>query len=226
MRGKSFAPPQGFASACRSTSCSPVAGSTSGRFPGVALGPAVGGGGGLQVAAGRYTQAINGDTMAGSYMPDKQDQAVAWSQNFATKIESDFATYGLTAVQSSAFQTVNNELQAAFLATQNPDLKSKVAVRRKNTALAAMKAMARNLVSIVQGTSTVSAAQKDSLGVTVRSTTRQAAQQPTQAPFLKVLDVSGRTIIVELQQGSSRRGRPAKVAAATVFTHQGADVPM
>lgn len=163
--------------------------------------------------------------MRSSYMPDKQAEAVLWSANFAELVTNDPDSYGLTSVQAGAFGAVNAALQTAFVAAANPQTRTRASVARKDDAMEAMRASARGLVSIIQGTPGVTDAQKYDLGLTVRSTTPSVLPAPRVAPFLRVARVSGRTITVELRQMADRRGKPAGVAGATLFTHVGPDAP-
>ena len=160
-----------------------------------------------------------------SYMPTKQSQAVVWSGNFAEKVGADPDAFGLTAAQATAFNSLNIALQTTYLAAVTPETKNIVSVARKDAALQAMKLMARDLVSIIQGTPSVTDAQKLALGLTVRSATPRPIPAPTATPFLKIKSVNGRDVTVELLQSASRRGRPEGVAAATVFTHCGTSEP-
>ena len=179
------------------------------------------------VAPARVGGSVNalGGNVRTSYMPNKQNEAVDWSANFAEKVGKSPADYGLTAAQGSAFLAVDATLQAAWAATRDPGTKNKVSVANKDAALLAMKAMARNLVSVVQGTPGVTDAMKLDLGVTVRSTTATRIDPPKTRPFIKGLRIDGRTAIVELGQADGVRGKPAKVAGATIFTHLGPVAP-
>ena len=162
--------------------------------------------------------------MRTSYMPKKQYEAVAWSGNFAAMLANQPETYGLTTNQATAFAAVNTTLQAAYLAATTPETKNIVTVANKDAALAAMKVVARNLVSIIQGTPSVTDGQKLALGLTVRAapTTIPA---PTVSPLIKIRSVDARNVTVELLQSASKRGKPAGVAAAMIFTHCGTSEP-
>ena len=160
-----------------------------------------------------------------SYMPDKQGAQVAWSLNFSTVINSAPTVFGLTEQQAQGFASVNTSLQASYLNGTNPSTKTKVTVAAKDTALRNMKIAARDLVSIIQGQPFVSPAQKEQLGITNRKTTTSTIPAPTQKPFIKIVKIDGRTVTVELRQNTSKRGKPAKVAGATVFTATGTAAP-
>ena len=159
-----------------------------------------------------------------SYMPAKQAAQVGWSNTFANGIETIGAATCLSTVQIEQFGAVNADLQAAWAVVQNPATKTRATVSLKDDALKNMRAMAKKFVSIVQG-SNLSDAQKINLGVTVRSIHPRPRPAPDTAPFIKVLRTQGRTVLVELQQDSTLRGRPAGVHGATVFTHVGPTVP-
>jgi len=162
--------------------------------------------------------------MAKGYMPPKQAEQVAWSQNFSTIISSSPATFGLTQPQADAFAGINTTLQQAYLRGTTEGTRTKISVAEKNTALKNMKVAARDLVSIIQGQA-ISAAQKIQLGITVRKDKPTPKPVPSQKPFVKVKKVDGRTVTIELRQDKSKRGKPANVAGATVFTASGDSAP-
>ena len=162
--------------------------------------------------------------MRTSYMPSREAEQVAWANNFFQTAGESPEAYGLTPAQIEGFGQLNQALKVAWAKVQDPATKTKVTVAAKNDALAAMKAEAAKLVSIVQGVG-LSDAQKIALGVTVRDTTRTATRRPTKAPTVEIVNVEGRTVTVQLLQGEGRRGRPTKVDGATVFTHLGPTPP-
>jgi hypothetical protein len=161
-----------------------------------------------------------------SYMPDKQADQVLWSQTFVNVVGAAAAAYGVSATLMTAFETINTTLQTAWTAAIEPSTRTKGVVAAKNDALKAMKAAAKNLVSIIQGTPTVTDQMKIDAGVKVRDTHRSPVPAPANAPIVKVKSTNGRTVTIELLQTASKRSKPAKVTGATVFTHTGPTAPI
>ncbi len=160
-----------------------------------------------------------------SYMPSRQAEQVAWSANFFEVLSAGPPIYGPTEAQTTAFGLVNTALQTAWTQGTMPSTKTKLTVAGKDIALANMKIMARDLVSIIQGTDTVTDVQKLALGLTVRDKTPTRIPAPTTKPFIKVLGIADRTVTIQLQQAEEDHGRPAGVTGATIFTYTGTAAP-
>lgn len=153
-----------------------------------------------------------------SYMPAKQAAQVLWSQNFHTVTSGKTNQYGLTADQVAAFATVNTTLQAAWAAVMEPSTRTKPTVAAKDDALRAMKAVARNLVSVVQGTPSVTNQLKLDAGLTVRSDKPTPTPIPAAAPKVNVIGVFGRTLMIELRNvAGDKRAKPEGVKDAMLF---------
>jgi hypothetical protein len=163
--------------------------------------------------------------MAKSFLPDKDAALLAWSLNFSTKISETPVLFGLTPALATAYALLHASYADA-LADCAPGERSKTLVSRKNSDRTSLKASARLLAKLVEGTATVSDAQKIELGLTVR-------QQPTPipppaaAPALDVVSVLGRTVKIRLHDATdaARRGKPAGVDGAAVLSYVGATPP-
>ena len=160
-----------------------------------------------------------------SFLPNKDAALLAWSLNFSTKITATPTAYGLTAAQATAYDAVHDAYSAA-LAACDPGERSKSLVSAKNDARTALKNSARLLALLVQGTASVTDAQKVELGLTVRQQP-SPIPPPADAPALDVVSVSGRTVRIRLHDSTdaARRGKPAGVFGATVLSFVGAEPP-
>ena len=150
-------------------------------------------------------------------MPDRQGDQVQWARTFTAVVGPAAAEYGVPADLMTRFGQATAVLASAWDAAAETNTRTRVTVEAKDEALAAMKRLARECVSHVQGTASVTNAMKVAAGVTVRDARPSPSPVPTDQPFVKVVSVDGRTVTVELRQHADRRGRPAKVAGATVF---------
>lgn len=162
--------------------------------------------------------------LATSYMPQKQADQVAWASQFYLVVSADVAAYGVPAAQMTAFSNLNTALQEAWAAANNVTTRTKATVATKNQCLAEMKAAAKRLSSIIQGTAGVTDAMLINAGLTVRKTTPTPKPAPTVAPYVEVVGNVGRTVTIDLRQSKTHRGRPATAASATIFTYVG-DAP-
>jgi hypothetical protein len=164
--------------------------------------------------------------MARNFYYGKDADIVAGSANFASLIATGFASYGLTTGQATAFGTLNTALQSAYTASVNPSTRTPVTVEAKNVALHNMRVSAINLAKIVYSTSTVNDSQLVALGLLPRPA-RTPVPPPADAPVIDIVSVSGNTVKLRLHEAgdSTRRGKPAGVDGASVFSFIGAAPP-
>jgi hypothetical protein len=167
--------------------------------------------------------ALLGEPMA--YMPTKQVQAVEWSANFAARINQNASQWGLTTAQATEFQAVNQLLQASYDRVKDKSTRTAVAVADKNVAMQKMKQAARNLVSIIQGTPTVTPGMKKELGITIRNDKPTPEPIPNTEPKLTVSGVTGSTVTATLWESKTKRAKPKGVSLAMIFTHVGPTPP-
>jgi hypothetical protein len=163
--------------------------------------------------------------MARNFYFGKDADIVAGSANFASLIATGFASYGLTNAQATAFGTLNTALQSSYSAAINPSTRTPVSVEAKTLAIKSMRASAINLAKIVYSTASVNDSQLVALGLLPRST-RTPVPPPASAPDIDVVSVGGNTVKIRLHPaGSTRRGKPAGVSGASVFSFVGASAP-
>jgi hypothetical protein len=106
-----------------------------------------------------------------SFFTSSKDAALAAaSDNFATKITASAPSLGLTAAQATAYAAVNATWQSAYQTAVTPDTRTKSAIAAKNAARTAMRRMASDLAKIIDGTPTVTDAQRIDLGLATRPT--------------------------------------------------------
>jgi len=165
--------------------------------------------------------------MGSSFLPDTDSGLLAWSSNFiAIANASPGPTgYGLTSTLMTAYQTANDNF-AAGMAACDPNIRSKSAVAGKNTARSVLKAEARLLAKLVEGTASVTNEQKIALGLNVKAPP-SPHPVPDLAPALTVASVSAWTVKIKLKDAASagKRGKPPGVSGASVFTFVGETAP-
>lgn len=163
--------------------------------------------------------------MTRGFLPNKDDALLAWSLNFKTIISAGPVPLGLTAAQATAYSALHSSFAAAMEACA-PGMKSKSLVAAKNDARDLLKTSARLLASIIQGQAAVTDAQKLELGLTVRSAPTPIPP-PADAPALDIVWVKGRVVRIRLHDAANpgRRGKPANVKGAAVFSFIGEEPP-
>jgi hypothetical protein len=160
-------------------------------------------------------------------VPTQDDALANWSTNFSTRISAGAVSFGLTTALATAYATLHGSFLTARAAASVPGTRSASLVAAKNTAKAALVANARDLYQIVQGTPSVTNAQREDLGITVRKAEPTPIPPPDAPPALVITSVSGWTVSVRLRDSveAARRGRPLGCAGASVFSFVGATPP-
>jgi hypothetical protein len=164
--------------------------------------------------------------MANSFLPRTDHGLLAWAQNFYAVANAGPATiFGLTSAQLTAFNALVGTY-STDLAACDPGVRNKAAVLTKNASKKSLANSARLLARIVEGQATVTDAQKAELGLNVRAAPTPIPP-PAFPPQVDLVSVVGRTVKIRLHNSevAGKRGKPAGVKGAAVFSHVGATAP-
>lgn len=159
------------------------------------------------------------------YVPGADAALLAYSLNFSNLIAAAPADYGLAEPDIIAYGEAQVDYTTKLTAAVEPLTRGKRTVFLKDEAKKTLVALTRTYAREINNRQATTDAQRQGLGLTIRSDSRQPLPEPDMTPFIKVKGVDGRTVTIELQQESSRRGRPAGVSGATIFTHIGPAQP-
>jgi hypothetical protein len=161
------------------------------------------------------------------FFPSREADIVTWSLNFKTKITATPTTYGLTAAQATAYGTLHDSFVTAYNAAANEASNSSAAIVTKNTAKAALTANARLLAGIVQRYPATTNTQRAELGLTVKDLGPSPIPPPASAPDIDIISLSGNTVRIRLHDPANptKRGKPAGVDGAAIFSFVGATPP-
>jgi len=161
-----------------------------------------------------------------SFLPNKDAALLAWGQNFFMRINPSPEIYGLTKTQSDAFGVKNTAYAAAYQTAIDPISRTRGKIAAKNAAREALKIDARLLASIIEGQANITNEQKIDLGLTVRKTPSKNPP-PTERPAVNIVSVTGRTVTIRIRDTaeSSKRGKPAGVLGASVYSYVGTTYP-
>jgi hypothetical protein len=145
--------------------------------------------------------------------------------NFSTLITATPTAYGLTSTLATAYAALHTAYGTALAACE-PSIRTKSAVSTKNVARTNLKNDAKLLANLVNGTASVTNAQKLALGLNVKAAPAPVPP-PSAAPALNVNSVSGWTVKIKLSDSSSsaKRGKPPGVSGASVFSFVGTSAP-
>ena len=160
------------------------------------------------------------------FLPTKDAELLAWSSNFSSLISSGAAGYGLLPAQATAYAALHSAFASALETATEPSTRTRGTVAAKDAARTPLKAEARELARIVNAFPSITNTQRINLGLNPRTGQVSPINPPTEAPVLEVVSANGRTLKVRLHaQGSDRRGKPANVAGATLFSYVGSAPP-
>ncbi|MGH7215343.1 MAG: hypothetical protein ACREIT_11325 [Tepidisphaeraceae bacterium] len=159
------------------------------------------------------------------YLPDKDAALLAWAQNFSRLINQTPAAFGITQEIAAEYGARLSDFANRLQAATDPATRGRRTVFLKDEARKILVALTRKVARQIGNTMSVTNDQRQELGITVPSQQRKSVPVPGTSPFIQVKSVDGRTVTIELRQSRSKRGRPGKVAGATVFTHAGESAP-
>lgn len=149
------------------------------------------------------TRAAKGMIMGKSFFNGNYTQLYTGSAMFSELISSDPSSYGLPALQASAYAALHDIYAEKYLAAANRDDRSPAKTRARNDAAIPLKAMAVSLASIINGTPTVTNEQKLALGLSVRNDPTPVTELGTPHTFKAELGGDG-SLLIKWQCASPR----------------------
>ena len=158
-----------------------------------------------------------------SFIPARDANLVAWSNNFNTLISATPTAFGLVAAQATAYATLNTAFDTAYNTIKNNTTRSPANILAKNAAKKTLITSARQLAGVIQKYPSITNSQRSALGLTVPSKP-SPVPPPSAAPALEIGAVSGYTVKIKLHDSASgsKRGKPPGVSGASVFSFAGA----
>lgn len=161
--------------------------------------------------------------MAQDWFPSTDAELTPWLQNFLTFANANLAGLHLTAADlaplQAAFQNWTDRVEVHTAA----QAAAKAAREDKDAKRDDVEAAVRPLVNKIQATPTVTDVQRQSLGLTVRSTTRTAVGAPTTRPVATV-DTGQRlrhTIAFVDELTPTSRAKPDGVSGCEIWVKVG-----
>lgn len=158
-----------------------------------------------------------------TYLPHREAELLNWSRNFDALITADPATYGLDALQATAYTTFHHDFVNAYQAAIDPGTRTPASVQTKNDAKRALIAEARRLARIIQAFPGTTNTERIALGLTVPDPEPTPIPVPDIAPEIDLISAVGRTVRLRIHNEATleTRGKPQGVAGATIFSHIG-----
>jgi len=160
------------------------------------------------------------------FLPSRESDLVVWSTTFNGLIVATPTAYGLVAAQATAYTALQTAFVTAFNLANGDATRTPAGLVTKDTAKVALIANARQLAGIIQRDPDTTNTQRSALGLTIKASP-SPIPAPSEAPNIDILDRVGTSVELKLHDGSgSRRGRPAGVQGASVFSYVGATPPV
>lgn len=165
--------------------------------------------------------------MSQDWLPSADTDLTSWVQNFLTYASANFAGLGLDAPDLAPLQARFTAWGPAYANHVTAQAAAASAREHKDTARDNIETALRPLVARIQATPAVTDAQRQALGITVRSTTRSAVGAPTTRPVATV-DTSQRlrhTISFVDELTPTNRAKPDGVSGCEVWVKVGNTPP-
>lgn len=164
--------------------------------------------------------------MSNSFFTGTDAELYIGSTNFLSVVGLIPATYGLTPTQILAYTNANTVWTTAYETANNPQTRTKGTIAAKNAARKVIRDMSSDLAKIIDGNPTVTDQQKIDINLNVRKTPAPIPAS-TVSPAVDLVSVTNRTVMVHIHDSaaSNKRGKPAGVVAAWVYTFIGQNYP-
>jgi hypothetical protein len=166
--------------------------------------------------------------MSSDYIPSADAEFTGWLRNFITAALANLTELGLDAADITPVQNALTTWNTAYADNLSAQAAAKGTRETKDTARRDAEAVVRPLVQLLKARGTVTDAQRQSLGVPSRSTTRTAASEPTSRPVATV-DTSQRlqhTISFVDELSPTSRAKPSGVSGCEVWVKVGDAAPV
>lgn len=162
------------------------------------------------------------------YLPQADALLADWSTNFETQIDTEFATYGLSNAQATAYTALDLAYQNALLAATTPATRTPVTIAAKDAAKASLVANARILASIANAFPGTTNAMRMTLGLTPKGNTPTPIPAPVTKPVPIVVGYNplGHVIQIRDEATPTSRAKPAGAIAAQVWGKIGTPAPV
>jgi hypothetical protein len=165
--------------------------------------------------------------MPSDYLPSQDAELVAWLTNFVTYANANLAALGLVAGDMTPITTNQTAFNTAFNNNITAQNNARNAAAAKDLARTNLELVVRTLVRKIQGTPTVTNAQRQSLGISERGTARTPVEIPKTRPVLTV-DTSQRlqhTVAFADETTPTSKAKPDGVQGCEIWVFVGATPP-
>ena len=147
------------------------------------------------------------------------------SRDYSSIITDDPTSVGLTAAIATTLAGYVSDYSTKLTLLETPAERSPVAVQQKDESKRTLSDYIRSTARQIQGTMTVTDAQRTNLRLSVRGNA-SPINAPTDVPVPEIVSIVGRVVTMNLRAlGTDGRAKPAGVDSAAVWTFVGAAPP-
>jgi hypothetical protein len=154
------------------------------------------------------------------FLPTTDAGLLEWTQNFKVGLLEEPLSLGITELQANEYAAKQQDYAARYAAANAEETRGTRATFLKNEAKQVLVNLTRVLARQINNFSSVTNAQRQLLGLTIRKTEPARPAPPTEAPVLNVLAINGRNVKLKIARTDGKRGRPAKAMGTILFVCQ------
>lgn len=159
------------------------------------------------------------------FLPRREAELVTWVNTFKGLIQTNYASYGLTAADSASYGPLATSFINAYNLAEAEATRTRSSILAKTQAKVNLLRYTRQLAAIIQKFPGTTDQMRSDLGLTVPVQSGRIPQ-PSSAPELVVLQREGTSVLIRLRDASSaRRGKPLGVQGARLYSFVGANPP-
>lgn len=137
------------------------------------------------------------------YIPAQDAALRDWLQGFESAIDTEYASYGISSGQATAFTALVNAYAAALTTATTPATRTKPTVAAKDSARFAAVQNARLLAGIAQAFPAITPELLAAAGLTVRNTVPTPVPTPTTVPLLSLVSSLGSQLTISFSDETS-----------------------
>jgi len=162
------------------------------------------------------------------FFPDDEPTMVAWSMNFAKRLQQQPGHFEVPVKTVEAFVDLQQQFVRAYELATTPQTRTGPGVANKNEKRRAMEHLARMIAVMLRGTTALSDVDRLALGLNVPKARVRHVRPPGNSPVVKVLGIQGKRVMISLSDSDrkTRRARPDEATGATLFYHVGESPPL
>lgn len=166
--------------------------------------------------------------MTKDFIPRRDQALAAFTLNISQKLSAAPTDYGQSPAIAATYQTKQQAFASALAVSCDPLTAGPHATLLKNTAKSDLVDYTRLVARAIQGTITVSDAQRQELGLPLRDVEPTPVGAPGAAPLITAEPLEGNMVRVKAldSENPTRRGRPAACAGLAVYSYVGETPPV